>query len=241
MKTPAVFYHIGFIDLICDALFHLRSARESNDHYIIHRNARASISAISLSLECFANAILSYPDISSQLFTEMEKLPALAKIDAALLMSDIDYQIDYGDHRTQKMKELIKVRNQFVHPKETRIKTEVGLPVDGQDHWLVPMTLDGEMHKELKIPTCPMFWNADSAHQTLNSALLFYNKIFKQIHQRHNSILKMLLNRLEIKQNNMMPNTHGGYDTELRLASVAGLDVTCFIELCELNETSTPS
>ena len=237
MKAPAVFFHPGYIDFVCDALFHLRCAKAAEQPYEINRYARASISAICLSIECFANALMSYPEISRQLSDELDKLNALAKIDASMKLAGIAYQIDASDHRTQQIKELIKVRNQFVHTKIARFKTEVGMPEDTGTDWSLPMTIEADQHKELRIPKNAVFWNADSAEKALSSALKFYNHCFAKIRNQNQEILMTLLTRIEIADKvTIARSTYSDFDAELRRAKKDGLDVKCLLELCGLDE-----
>ena len=104
MKVKALFFHVGFLDLVCDALFHLRLAESSDDSYVINRHARASILACSLSLECLSNALIKYLDTSEHFYEDLERLPPLSKIEAFLKIAGVGFDIDRGNNRTQKMK-----------------------------------------------------------------------------------------------------------------------------------------
>lgn len=235
MKVKALFFHVGFLDLVCDALFHLRLAESSDDSYVINRHARASILACSLSLECLSNALIKYLDTSEHFYEDLERLPPLSKIEAFLKIAGVGFDIDRGNNRTQKMKELIQVRNQFVHPKESKISTEIGMPEDGNENWIVPMSLEGNHYKELAIPRCSLFWSAVSALKVIQSTFEFYQTIFSSIEKNHKDALRMTMNRLEFK-NFCAPNTFNEFDLEIASAKAKGLKVEFLIKLCSNSE-----
>lgn len=77
----ARFRHMPFLDLLADAAHnHLRAQQEA-DPYAASRAARASIIASYLSVECFANCLINDVDVSSSMAPELDKMPALTKID----------------------------------------------------------------------------------------------------------------------------------------------------------------
>lgn len=228
METPAKFIHIGFIDLLCDAIFHFRKARQSSDSYDLNRSARASITASFLSVECCANILLRELNVSKPALNDYDRLPSISKIETYRNISNCESNIDRGDNRIQKINELIKVRNNVVHLKSQNINTGIGLPEDKGEVWMLPMRLEGELHKELGIPQCAMFWNADNALSVLHVIFDFYDYLFGSlIPQKEQAPL--LLNRVEFG-NVIMPNTFSEFDTELSKGKELGLKVDSIME-----------
>lgn len=223
MEIPAKFIYIGFFDLLCDAIFHYRQASESSDSYVLNRSARASITASFLSIECCANILLRELNVSKQALNDYDRLPPISKIETYLNISNCELNINRGDNRVQKINELIKVRNNFVHPKSQNINTGIGLPEDRDEVWMLPMSLEGEMHKELGIPKCAMFWSKDNAFSVLHAIFDFYDYLFGSLIP-NNEQAPLLLNRVEF-ENVIMPNTFSEFDTELSKGKELGLKV----------------
>lgn len=228
MEIPAKFIHIGFIDLLCDAIFNYRRAIESKDSYGLNRSARASITASFLSIECCANILLRELDVAKSTLNDYDRLPSISKIETYLHISNCESNIDRGDNRVQKIIELIKVRNNFVHPKSQNINTDIGLPEDKGEVWMLPMSLEGELHKELGIPKCAMFWNADNALSVLHAIFDFYDYLFGKLIPR-NEKAPLLLNRVEF-ENVIMPNSFSEFDAELNKAKELGLKVDSILK-----------
>jgi hypothetical protein len=130
MEVPAKFIHTGFIDLLCDSIFNYRKASESSDSYEINRYARASISASFLSIECCANVLLQELGIPKSTLNDYDRLPPISKIETYFNMAGSGNNLDRGDYRVQKIRELIKVRNDFVHPKIQKINAGISFPED---------------------------------------------------------------------------------------------------------------
>ncbi|MGL5373568.1 MAG: hypothetical protein ACRDA6_04095 [Aeromonas veronii] len=223
-KAPVEFIHVGFFDLICDAIFHYRQSKDASDSYSMNRNARASIISSSLSLECYANALLQDIDSSNYCFKDLDKMTPLSKIEIYFKMNGITKNIDYGDHKIQKINELIQVRNSYVHSKSRVIKTTINSPQDGGTHWILPMELDGEQYKSLAIPKSPMFWGDDSARSILEAILSFYKYMFDIFDKIKDKKSYLLMNRVCF-DNVVMPNTFTEFDIELDNAEKLGLDI----------------
>lgn len=222
-KIPAKFVHVGFIDLVCDSIFHYRQSKDMTDPYTVNRNARASILSSALSLECLANALLKDFDASSACLNDLDKLSPLSKIELYFRLNSVSESIKHGDNIIQKIKELIQVRNSFVHTKSKSIKTTIDFPEDGGTHWIVPMELDGDFYSSLKIPKSPMFWDDNHAREVLSAALAFHKIIFYLLE----SIKKgdyMLTNHV-VLNNIIMPSIFSEFDSEIEYASKIGLDV----------------
>jgi len=123
-RAPATFHYIAFYDLLADAAFQHRCAAVESDSFRMNRYARASVIAAALSVECAANCLIHSLELSATLRAELDKLPALAKVETFLLLSEFG-ALDRGRVEVQRMKELITARNEYVHPKVTAIEAVV--------------------------------------------------------------------------------------------------------------------
>lgn len=222
LKVKAEFIHVGFLDLLCDAIYHYRESLESKDSYVVNRSARASITASFLSLECCANALLQSLELPKSLYDDYERLSAISKIETYLNFTNSEKSIERSDNRVQKIKELIKVRNQFVHPKSTKINTEIGEPQDRKDIWMIPMSLEGVHHKGINIPKSALFWSSENALSVLVVIFDFFDYLFTSLTPLHDIKRATLLNRVVIG-NVVVPNTFSEFDSELSKAKEFGL------------------
>ena len=190
----------------------------------MNRNARASIISSSLSIECYANALISSLEISKDCLNDLDKLPPISKIEMFFRVSGIEKNINHGDHRIQKTKELITIRNAYVHTKKKIIKTTIGLPEDKDTHWTLPLELDGDLYKSLKIPKSSMFWNDQNALLVLEASLDFYNYLSSFLDKTEEDKEYLLVNRV-IFGNFIMPSNFFEFEKEINLADELGLNV----------------
>lgn len=82
-------------------------------------NCRYSFLMISNSLEAAANAMLLSLNFNKSYYEELEKLNTLVKF--KLFCSFLGKKLNEGDSRYCKIKEIIKCRNEFVHPKPKKV------------------------------------------------------------------------------------------------------------------------
>lgn len=223
MKIPADFKYPGFYDLLCDAIFQHRMAANEDDSYAMNRFARASIISSALVIESCGNCLLSDLDIPKKLYEELDKLPVLAKYETYLKLNKIS-DFRRGDHRVEKIVELIKLRNDFVHPKVNNIKTEIGQLEEMGHQYLMPMELTGEQWKALEIPKRGIFWSADSAKNVLNCLSNFLVYIFSDLlNKSDDDIQYILMSRVEFS-NVCMPTTFDVFANEIEEAKNIGIN-----------------
>ena len=180
MKAPADFRYTGFYDLLADAIFQHRLAANCTDSYSMNRYARASVMASALSIECAANCLLGSAELPTALLNDLDKISALSKIDSALRLRSAS-QLDRGRNEIQKVAELIKARNDYVHPRATTIKADIAPPEDAGENWLLPMSLDGEYWTAIGIPKKAMFWSKDSSLAALKAISEFFKYVFVEL------------------------------------------------------------
>lgn len=102
------------VELIDDAVFFADMAgKDPSSAVLPWRYGRASILTSALLLEAVANCL--FADIEGKFRDDADKLPAISKFDLyARLNSKL---LDRGRIEVQRISELIKLRDQFVHPK----------------------------------------------------------------------------------------------------------------------------
>ncbi len=142
--APTTFRYVAFYDLLADAAIQHKLASESTDSFMMSRHARASIIASALSIECMANCLLESVDATKALREEIDKLAPLPKIETALRMKGIN-AFDRGKHEVQKAVDLIRARNDYVHPKTATWDAEIQEPQDAGSDWMVPFVMQGEI------------------------------------------------------------------------------------------------
>lgn len=198
LNLPAVFRYGAFYDLLADAAFQHRQAAQATDSYTSNRFARASILAAALSVECAANCFLATFNMPKALLGELDRMTPLGKFDVCLRLRSLP-SIAHGTREVQLMTELVKVRNDHVHPRTTNIAAELSSPEDGETHWMLPFSMEGELWPLLKIPKRPMFWSGASSESVLRAVTDFYRHIFETLMAiGDDDLQRMLSSRLEI-------------------------------------------
>lgn len=109
-------YH-PFATLISDAALF---ADLSGDPDLSASCARASILSGVFSVECAVKALLETTIASSRLRAHLDRLPVLAKAEAAVLYVNPKADFDRGSKPVQGIRELFQLRNRLVHPKSRK-------------------------------------------------------------------------------------------------------------------------
>lgn len=225
MKVPANFRHTGFFDLLCDALYQYRLARDCSDSYVMNRHARASVSASALALECGANCLISSLDGSSGLLEGLDKLPVVAKYETFLRFRGVTNTLDRGRAEVQRIRELVKVRNDYVHPKTRHIKTDVGKYRAKGKLVEFPIEMHSDTWKGVGIPKSGLFWSAGNALSVIHAVTAFFSYLFFDLMEADpEEISHLLQSRLEI-ENVHVPNMFQEFESELKRAVEYGVDL----------------
>lgn len=224
MEVPANYRYTGFFDLLADALYQHKLAKGCTDPYLMNRHARASILAGILSLESASNCLIESLEISSSFRSELDKLPLLAKIEAYFRFRNLE-GFDRGRSEVQKINELVRARNDFVHPKTTNIKTDVGQMEKEGAQYKLPMALHGVHYQAVGIPKHGMFWSADNALSALSAIVEFFKYVFSELMQAPTEeIQELLLSRFEIQHVHIM-SLFEEFRAEFEGASEFGIDL----------------
>lgn len=221
--APATFRYVAFYDLLADSTFQHTLASNSDDSFAMSRHARASIIASALSLECIANCLLESVDAPKSLREEIDKLAPLPKIETALRMKGIG-TFDRGRHEVQKAAELIRARNDYVHPKTAAWDAEVHEPKDAGSDWMIPFAIQGEHWRSLGIPKQAMFWSKDASLSVLRVVCDFFRYLFIEVMKADDKMLHgMLPSRLEFG-NVLMPAVFNEFSRETAELIKEGID-----------------
>ncbi len=231
MEIPANFRFTGFYDLLADAVYQHKLANQCDDSYLMNRHARASISASILTLESASNCLIRSLEISSSFAGDLDKLPLLAKIEAYLGFRNIE-KFDRGRNEVQRVVELVRARNDYVHTKAMNIKTDVSPMEKAGKHWKLPMSLHGDQWKAVGIPKRAMFWSANDSLSVLKVVVEFYMYLFVELMQADaDQLQELLASRLEIKDVHIL-TLFDEFKAEFKEASVFGVDLS-FLGVCE--------
>lgn len=227
LSVPATFRYSAFYDLLADAAFQHQRAKQAMDSYTMSRFARASVLASALSVECAANCLLVSLTVSKSLLLELDRLTPIAKIEAYLKLRGVD-GFDRGCHEVQRVVELVKARNEHVHPKAATIPAAVSTPQDGGANWVVPFNLEGEHWDQLHIPKRSMFWSHASSLAALGALASFFTYLFVGLLKASADELHDILpSRLEIGDTHVLAIFDEIRD-ELRTIADHGVDFSFF-------------
>lgn len=214
-KSPSArFRHAAFLDLLADAAHgYSRSKRESQP-YDVSRAARASIIASCLSIECFANCLLEAVEMQPQLGNEIDKMAALAKVDLLLSLKGIE-TLDRGAAVVQKVSELVRIRNDYVHPKVIIAPADIRPFEESDSHFVVPFNVTTTFWPALKIPKQSLVWDSEAAGNALKAIASFYALVLiDKLKVSDEELARFLLSRFEFAHF-LMPAVYDEYIQEL--------------------------
>lgn len=220
---PATYRYIAFFDLLADAIFQHKMAMNETNPYLCSRYARASISASALSVECFANCLLALSESPKKLLEELDKLSPIPKVEIALRLQGLG-DLDRGRAEIQKIAELIKARNEFVHSKLTALEAGIGLPQDAGTEWIVPISMTGEQWRQLGIPKVAMFWSKESSLSVLSAISSFYRHVLVDVMKANEELVNgAFISRAEFG-GVRMPGVYDEFREQITAATEFGVD-----------------
>ena len=226
---PARFRHAAFLDLLADAANGYHRAKRESDSYEVSRAARASIVASCLSLECFANCLLDALELQSKFAAEIDKLPALAKIDLYLKLNGNE-ALDRGNAAVQQATDLMRIRNDYVHPKIMTTSAELKAFEETDSHVTVPFGVTTAYWPAIKIPKQSLVWDSNAAGKALKALASFYSLVL--IHKLEASaedLLRILVSRFEFADF-LMPAIYDEYRREINALQKDDIDFS-FLKL----------
>lgn len=183
LPTKARFEFTGFMELVTDVIYHIK-ALSSDDGFSQHKNSRAAVIACALAVESCANCLLDSLDISSQSASELERLPTITKLDVSIRLHTSGLKsIDRGDNQVSKIAELVKVRNEFVHPKRQTLDAEWGVDPEDPEGYKIEVEYSEKFHQQLGIPKTGLHWNSGHAISAAEATFEFFDFLFRDLLQ----------------------------------------------------------
>ncbi|EGQ7769643.1 hypothetical protein MA612_003640 [Vibrio parahaemolyticus] len=170
----------SFIQLISDAIHFYRLSIDSEDQYESQMFARSSILFSTLSLESAANCCLYSLKSSRHFINDIEKTTVFAKLDLYSQIS-VNKHIDRSIAEFQRVSELKKVRDSFVHPKKVKIPIEFSLNDMDENFKELGLHFEAKPMKSTKIDRSAMFWFSDDAKSALSAVMGFFEYYFKSL------------------------------------------------------------
>ncbi|WP_020413258.1 hypothetical protein [Microbulbifer variabilis] len=162
---------------------------------VIRPFIRSSVINCILLLESASNCLIDSLDLSTQFYSDIEKLPTLSKFEYFLNKIKPDIKFDRGVHQIQFVHELKIIRDLYVHPKVKKSKwSKISENVWSADHGNT---------KQLKFPFDPSSWRREHAILALKSVNDFFNLYFLEWCAFSSStVVDILLSRKKVDFNN---------------------------------------
>ncbi|MFB2774310.1 hypothetical protein [Shewanella xiamenensis] len=154
---------------------------------------------------------------------ELDKLPPIPKVEIALRLQGFG-DLDRGRSEVQRIAELIKARNEFVHSKLATIEANIGFPQDAGAEWMLPIEMTGEHWKQLGIPKVAMFWSRVNSLAVLSAICSFYRHVLVDVMRATDELLnRTLISRAEFGGVHM-PGVYDEFREQLVSAAELGVD-----------------
>jgi len=172
---PELTYDRPFRTLFEDGISLLLASERSQHNDESSSLARGSIACTMMLPEVAANICIESLHLESWLFNEADKLSPLAKFDYFLRSRYRNRRIPSGVAPVQKIQELKRLRDSFVHPKRFQV------------NWKPSPTNDGSFIGEskstqfLKMSSNPIMWESDDALRAMQGVHAFLAFFFRDI------------------------------------------------------------
>jgi hypothetical protein len=170
-----------FFEILEDAIALLDSSyTEENKNTSKYKRVlvKASILNSILLLESCANCCLDSHPYPKKFLESIDKLSALDKYEFLLLTRNENLHIDRGITIIQIFKELINIRNQYVHPKTEKkdFKNSQIKDFKSGEHYFIQT--EQVLTNILKIPKQSAYWNPGHGIKVLKAVNIFFKEFF---------------------------------------------------------------
>lgn len=179
--TEEILIQRPFFEILEDSIILLNSSYSEENKGTNNFNrtlVKASILNSIFLLESCANCCLDSHPYPKKFLESIDKLTPLDKYEFLLLTRNENLQIDRGITIVQIFNELVRIRNQYVHPK-TKKKDFKESPVKsfkpGEQYLIQPKP---ELTSILKIPKQTVYWNPGHGIKVLKAVNIFFNEFF---------------------------------------------------------------
>ena len=167
-----------FTSLLGVSLTFAHLATQPNHHPEIPAMlARSSILHAVFALECAANSCIAVLPKNHRLRAQAEKWEPLDKFDLFLLSLPHQPNLPRDDNIVRHVRELIKIRNDYVHPRTHHHPIQIKR--DERPQPVISISIQGS--PLLDIPSMPMTWTAEHAKRAIAAVLEFLRLYFVQV------------------------------------------------------------
>jgi hypothetical protein len=132
---------------------------------------RASILNTLLIPEAVANICIDHLELDGSVYSEVDRLPALAKFDYYLRTKFRNKSLDRGVVEIEGLKELKRLRDDYVHPKHNKVYWDIDKNGSG--------TGECDRSKLLGINKAPSFWEREDSLMAMVTVHKFLQYFFK--------------------------------------------------------------
>jgi len=169
----------SFADLLSDAIaFDIEAKQHAGkDFPLENRLARSSIMCSAFSLECAANACverIQYPRI---VLKHLDRVRVIEKYDI-LYTYRFGKSIDHGSKPFQFLRELFRLRNEYVHPKLDKIQMKITQNESSNLFYTKP---EDKTTPIMKIPYDFFTWIGEHSKIVVIETLCFLNHFFVEL------------------------------------------------------------
>jgi len=175
--------------LLTDAIVSLQLSEnfQAEHVFVMHKLVRSSVMSSCFFLEGVANLCVDSLDFSKSRREEHDKMTVFSKFDFFVQAQEASKRIDYSDARVGKAMQLVRIRNDFVHPKigVRRIGKVEGKPG-------VRMAAP-KQYGNLSIHDEPLFWGPSFAVEALQVVTSFLEYLFLEVARLTPEQSKLLL------------------------------------------------
>lgn len=169
--TIQIEYERSFLQLFTDSISLHQHAEEYPEVEDFRRTLfRASILNTLLIPEAVANICIEHLNLDRSVYAEIDRLPVIAKFDYYLRTNFRNNSLDRGIVEVEALKELKRVRDDYVHPKQSKIYWDVDEEGSG--------TGDCEKTKLLKMNKASSFWEQDDSMKVMVAVHRFLHYFF---------------------------------------------------------------
>lgn len=198
---PTQHQYSPFFDFLADALFQQRQAAAAVDRFSVNRFSRTAVISSALSVECLANCLLFNLKLPSEEFRAADRLSPLDKISRFFKDQNL-VGFNKGVRTSQRCHELLKIRDSYVHPKNTPNAAVLDSLQDVGEKWIIPMSIDLAHWPLLGIPRATFAWDAQSSSVALEAAFRFHHYVLSSIQgaERYD-IAVLLASRMKVGEN----------------------------------------
>ena len=202
-KIPNEVHTRNFDTLLSDACISLVEANKSQSECVKKVLIRSSIISSTLLLETSANILIESLNLDKNLHTDIDRLPFIGKF--RFYLDKNNEKLNMGDSSTQKIIEIKKLRDSYVHMKRKQQNLERKNKYQSISQH--------KLYNSLKIPQDIEAWNIGSAVTVMKAVHSFLANIMSLSKLTKEETTNLLLSTAKIpsRKNNPMTSLFCSY------------------------------